>query len=289
MRRRLKTGELVSPHPALYAAPKEWQALNPVEQCMHMVRALALRHPNWVFAGPSAAAIWGLDHPWSMHDGSVAIISSTSSRHSAHRRLTYIYASSFDVHECRGLRVTSVARTIVDCALRRSLREGLPFIDSGLRAGLVTTADVLTECERLRESCAHIRGLVKHASPASENGGESFCRGTVIEEGFPVPELQVVLRDPDDPKAVCRVDYLYRLHDGRLIAIEYDGMRKYVDPSMTGNREIREVVRDEREREALLKRAGVTAIIRLDYTEVLQRMPLVRKLMAAGIPRLFRH
>ncbi|MCI1649882.1 hypothetical protein [Bifidobacterium tibiigranuli] len=91
LRRRLKTGELVSPHPALYAAPKEWQALNPVEQCMHMVRALALRHPNWVFAGPSAAAIWGLDHPWSMHDGSVAIISSTSSRHSAHRRLTYIY------------------------------------------------------------------------------------------------------------------------------------------------------------------------------------------------------
>ena len=86
-------------------------------------------------------------------------------------------------------------------------------------------------------------------------------------------------------QSVCLVSR----EDGRIIVLEFDGMQKYIDPEMTSNRDVRQVVRDERQREQDLKEAGVSVVIRTNYIEVVQRAPFVMKLMQAGVPRAGAH
>ena len=139
-------------------------------------------------------------------------------------------------------------------------------------------------CNALRQDCAPVRKLLEYADPASENGGESYCRAVIIELGFEPPQLQVEFRDPDAPANVIRVDFLWRTPDGGMVVLEFDGMRKYVDPSMTNGRDVQRVVLDERRREESLRKVGVTVILRTDYREVRQGSGLFAKLSRAGVP-----
>ena len=54
---------------------------------------------------------------------------------------------------------------------------------------------------------------------------------------------------------------------------------------MTGRRSVQTVVQMERERGEALRRAGVSLIVRFTYDDVIERVPLVNKLLRAGIPR----
>lgn len=173
-------------------------------------------------------------------------------------------------------------RTLIDCALAYPFAQALPMFDSALRSGLTTREAVTAECDALNRDTGPVLRALHYADARSENGGESECRGIIIDAGFAMPELQVEFQVPD---GIRRVDFLWRLFDGRMVVLEFDGMLKYVDPSMTDGRGIKQVVADERNREEALKDAGVTAIIRTDYDEVKAVTPLVSKLAAAGIPR----
>ncbi|MFR4548212.1 MAG: hypothetical protein ACLT4Y_07845 [Bifidobacterium breve] len=57
-----------------------------------------------------------------------------------------------------------------------------------------------------------------------------------------------------------RVDYWWRRADGTVVVGELDGVRKYVDPSMTSGRDIRNVVDDERDRQRCLERQGADVL-----------------------------
>lgn len=50
-------------HPArgLYARMEYWENLTHHQQALHVLRALSVHHPDWVFAGPSAALAHGLE------------------------------------------------------------------------------------------------------------------------------------------------------------------------------------------------------------------------------------
>lgn len=61
-----------------------------------------------------------------------------------------------------------------------------------------------------------------------------------------VPELQQDITDPQTG-ALYRVDYLWRLPDGRLIVGEYDGYEKYTNPNMNDRRGIQRAVHAEKE------------------------------------------
>jgi hypothetical protein len=286
LHRRVLSNELASPYPNMYARSGYWEGLNPEERTCHLVVGLSQLHPRWVFAGLSAAAALGFDHPWALHDdryGLVHIATSGPTRRES--RLQYFHVHDLKVRAYAGLRVTTPAQTLVTCAIAYPFIYVLPIFDSALRKRMTTKLEILEICDAMHIDVGSVLRLLHYANALSENGGESLCRAIIIEYGFAIPLLQETLVDPYGG-GCYRVDFLWRLADGRVIVLEFDGAAKYADPQMTRGRGVERVVFEERRREDALRRAGVTTIIRVNYSEVAQGLDLVRKLQNAGIPRI---
>ena len=283
LRRRTLAGELTSPHPGMFADARYWDTLNGSEKALHIARTLQERHPTWVFAGPTAAAIHGFDHQWSIHQAVYIAVTSNSGRCAGSVRR--IFMPSLVAATVQGLRVTPAARTLVDCALMLSFATTLPIFDSALRKECCTASDIRSICASLHRGTDAVERLLTYADPMSENGGESLARAVIIEAGFEVPQLQRVFVDPRNPREWYRVDFVWAFPGGYTVVAEYDGMAKYVDPTMTGRRTIQAVVNQQSERERKLYAWGVSKIVRIGYDDVVRRQPLIDKLDDAGIPR----
>ncbi|WP_236034570.1 hypothetical protein [Bifidobacterium saguinibicoloris] len=291
LRRRARSGDFVRVYPgipSLYAETAYWSGLKPPARTMHIARSLAQVHRTWVFGGLVAAVSYGFEHQWCLHDGSVTVATSDHGTHrpnSRHLKRVYVPKSSMVQveHEKSGLLLLPRAMTLLDCAASYEFRFALPFFDSAFDKG-ITTEDVLDASGRMHTDQATTLRLLRHADANSENGGESLARGTMIEERFPTPRLQVPVRDPQSG-AEYRADFVWTLADGTVVVGEYDGTRKYIDPDMTDNRGVQEMVARERRRDEALKRAGAREIVHFSYDDVIKRVPLTMKLLKAGIPR----
>lgn len=282
--RRADARELTKISANLYADTAYWNALSPPERALHMARAFHIRHPHWQFGGLTAAAAHGFEHRWGLHGDAVTITTATRGTNADNPAVKRIYTPPLSSVVTNGIPVTDAGRTVVDCGITLGFRSALPVFDSALAQGL-SRDDILTQCGRIgRRSRARVRNLLRYADPRSENGGESLARGTIIEQRFMIPDIQVDYVDPLTGERY-RPDFVWRLPDGRIVIGEFDGTEKYVNPAMTDRQAIRDVVATERRREAALTRAGVTTIIRFTYDEVVQVQPLVHKLLTAGIPR----
>ncbi len=187
-------------------------------------------------------------------------------------------------YEASGLSLISPARTLVEAAIDLDFRFALPIFDSALAKG-ITKEEIDADCVQWRIDYARVFRLLRYANERSENGGESLARGTIIEDRFLTPRIQVTVTDPQT-NTEYRVDFVWKLDDGRVIVAEYDDTQKYVDPAMTDNRSIQEVVAKERARDEGLKRAGATEIVHFTYADVIERTPLRVKLIKAGVPQV---
>ena len=85
-------------------------------------------------------------------------------------------------------------------------------------SGVVCAGSNADSLFKLRRLCCFANGL-------SENGGESFARGTMIDLGFMVPELQHEFVAPNSG-VKYRCDFLWQLPGGGLIVGELDGYGK---------------------------------------------------------------
>ncbi|KAB5603490.1 hypothetical protein EHS19_10380 [Bifidobacterium jacchi] len=284
MRRRVQSLELVSPYPNLFADRAYWQALDVDERHWHVVGALAICHPQWTFAGLSAACIYGYQHAHTLHDGTVHIASTGGICRKGPPRLHRTYMSRIPRCRYRGVSVTSPARTLVDCA-SMPFANALAIYDSALRSGSVTVDDIATEALLSNRDESPVRLLLQHADPKSENGGESLSRGKIIDCGFATPQLQIEFPNPDNPDMPYRVDFCWRLHDGRIIAAEYDGMAKYADVSNANRASLQAKLDYERRRERHLRERGVM-VVHLFYEDVINTARLEAKLLAVGVPKV---
>ncbi|KAA8815098.1 hypothetical protein EMB92_10520 [Bifidobacterium callitrichos] len=319
LKRRHKAGELVSPYRNLYISPDYWHRLNACERSLHVVRGLLILHPLWVFAGLTAADVYGFDHSWVLHDDAVYVADangdgivdrsrlsmgigdagrSVGSDFGGHRvtngqglgmaatgayEIRRLYIPSVNKHPVNGITVTDPARTLIDCALCMQFRYALALFDSAARKG-VGMASVRDACKGLHMDRAPIEMLTRYADGRSENGGESLVRATIIIGGFALPQLQVEIRDPSYPARRFRVDFLWKLYDGRVIVLEYDGMAKYEDVSMTHGRTAKQVLNEQKERDRVLYAAGVTSILHCTYEDVCGSNRLSVMLRDAGVP-----
>ncbi|TAM90649.1 MAG: DUF559 domain-containing protein [Jatrophihabitans sp.] len=173
-----------------------------------------------------------------------------------------------------GTAVTTVARTVVDCA-RHDRRDGLMVADAALRDAIVTAAEIDKSLERATgwPFVRRARSVLALADGRAESPLESLTRLRIAESGLPVPDLQVWIRDPWTGRRY-RVDGLWA--EQRLV-LEVDGRDKYVGQEL----------QREAEREHALRRLGYR-VIRVMWNDVIREWPrtlaLIRDALAASPP-----
>lgn len=287
LQRRAQEGEeLIRVAPGYYAPREYWQDLRPPDRTLHLARAVGMNHPQWVFTGAAAAAAYGLEHQWTVHDGTLAITDAKQNdfcRGSGIRRLYMPVGYMQPVEVVHGIRVPGVVQTVLDCARLFEFCNAIPVADSALARGMKYD-ELLSGCIGLNGELPKVMRVLNHADGASENGGESLARATIIEGGYDRPLLQMPFVDPESGRCY-RADFVWVLPDGSIVIGEFDGTGKYVDPLMTDRKSIQATVHLERERETALRRAGARMIVRFTYDDVVRRTPLWRKLAQAGVPR----
>jgi len=123
-----------------------------------------------------------------------------------------------------GLRVTTPARAIVETACTSSYEVGVVLSEAALRAGLVTSQQLIATAKGLEHwpGSPAARAAVAFADGRSESVGESRLRVLMANEGLPTPKAQVEIRDAVG-RLVGRVDFLLLDH----LIVEFDGALKY--------------------------------------------------------------
>lgn len=195
----------------------------------------------------SAAMIHGLDLIGRQQADTVTVTRSPRDRGShSLRTLVSIHLAELPERHLTfqdGIRLTSVARTVVDLARTYSFRDGVVVADSALRDRKTTVPEligVIADCARWPGiRCA--REVVGFCDHRAESALESIGRVVFYEHGLPAPELQVWVGG--DRRVIGRADYLWRRY--RTIA-EADGAVKYAQPG----RAIAQLRRDARLRDA---------------------------------------
>lgn len=145
--------------------------------------------------------------------------------------------------------VTSVARTCIDLARLRSMADGLAASDAALRAGTVTSAELLDVAHRTLDPRGRQRGLLvaSQADGVRESPAESSSWAYFLRHRVPLPRPQVVLVDHRGA-FLGRVDFWW---DEAGLVGECDGRMKYAKP---------DDLYAEKRREDALRAAGYRVI-----------------------------
>lgn len=145
------------------------------------------------------------------------------------------------------VKMTNLARTVLQCAMAATFEQAVIIGDSALHNGLD-----LRELTALLDRIAKGRGIrqarrvVKALNKLSESAGETRTRLLLLELPIEQPELQISL---DTRRGKYRVDFVWR---GIRLILEFDGNTKYFDyPQPT-----EQALLEERERENALIEEG---------------------------------
>ncbi len=144
-----------------------------------------------------------------------------------------------------GLRVTSLARTLVDIGCAAPFLQAVAMIDVAMRRG-VTAESLLEELAYVQPGRGGRRAAraISFGDGRSESVGESLSRVRMWELGFVVPELQVEFTAVHGPRSF--VDFFWPR--GRIVG-EFDGRDKYRNPLITDGRSTGDIVLAEKDRE----------------------------------------
>lgn len=135
--RRVKQGSIVRVHRGLYAVKEYWERLDPLEQVRHIMRSLGRWHEQWVFCGASAAIMHGLECSY-RQSRPIHVAVGKSRRAKNQTTIRYHALTDSDAVVIDGVKVTSIQRTLVDCAAMMPLRYALSPIDAALRQGRIS-------------------------------------------------------------------------------------------------------------------------------------------------------
>lgn len=206
-----------------------------------------------------------------------------------------------EVTEVGGLRVTTIERTIVDCAKTMHPRDALVVADAGMRLLLQPRRDdgeeaverievlrrrLLDMVERgARHGRPQARAVITHADPRSESPYETVIRWIAVGRGLPKPILQVrfAVRGRTYYTDLC---WLFEFTvDGRTFRVrllcEYDGEQKYAgeDLDLAVNTAVERVLAEKR-REDDLRSMPWTTMARFDRRDTRREEETFRRLCA---------
>lgn len=279
---------LFRPYPGVYTTHESWDGLSNEQRVLYGARALSLRFPSWVFAGPTAAVAHGLWVGWD-YLSAVYVATNTKSHSASTGAIKRIEVTGDSPVMRESLCVTSFARTIYDCVRIMSFPDALALVDSSLRLKGITGDRLAVNLRRAigpRRDLGRVLKVIGYADARSENGGESVARAHMMMLGFAVPELQVELIDAVDGQKTIRVDFAWILPDETTIAGELDGRDKYVNPEMTDGKDVSDVLLAERRREAHLTLSDhPVRVMRFSLAEAKNPVVFERLLSSYGVPR----
>ena len=168
------------------------------------------------------------------------------------------------------LRVTSLERTVVDCAMMLSYQQALVLMDHALRLGADRTlmeamADGLTG----RRGIRNLRTALANADPRSESAGETLTRELLARLNLPRPEPQV---EVNSRAGRYRLDFAWK---DKKVALEFDGKVKYFEYKPTA-----EVLFQERQRENALTEDGWT-FVRVKWKDLFHEQEFKARILTA--------
>jgi len=282
--RAVNSGKLISPFPQLYVRLDYWAEQDETSRATHMMRALQLLHPDWVFAGPSAGIAWGLwvsyKHYWPLR-----IVKTRGAQ--TRNGLVYRQLVADDVPtECDGIRVTSLKQTVIDCLREMDFACGLAVADSVLRMHGWSRRELVAAIEAMHHGCAgyqHALATAPFADARSESGGESIMRARLLQFGYKLPDLQVVVKNTFEG-ITYRGDVGWKLADDTWLLGELDGKDKYVNPIYTGGLDVVDLMRKECLRESRVSADG-TRVMRLSFADVMNDDSFTYLLDLYGVPK----
>lgn len=270
-----RTGAIQSVRRGTYLASRQLDGLSPYAaqrvSALARITAVAERLASAVVSHESAAALWGLPLVTAGTRVHVLQRSRPSARRAKDiaRHITRVPPDQITVH--RGLPVTTLERTVVDCAMTLRTEPGLILADAALHAGadLDLCREILASLGP-RSGSVRARTVLEYADGGAESPGETRARLLFLRAGFPRPVTQVPITLP----SVTFWSDLGWL-DQRVLA-EYDGVAKY---SAQGSAAA--AVLEEKRREELIVAEGYR-VVRIDRTDLRDDALLATRLRQWG-------
>lgn len=178
--------------------------------------------PTATFSHDSAALLWGLPS-WREPSRVHVIHRSARSGHAARDVVRHADAlEGVEVLVRSGLRVTSLERTVVDCARSSRAASALVLADAAVRHG--ADRDVMAAALRTLDGARGVRlarAVLDLADGGAESPWESVTRLVLVGTGLPAPSTQVPI--------MTRLGLVFADMgwEGWRVAIEFDGLVKY--------------------------------------------------------------
>lgn len=276
IQRLVARGDLRRLRKNCYVAKDHWAGLstpqrNALRAAAHHHSLVGLTTARHIYSHETAAVLHGLSL-W-RPGTAVHVTQATRTSNASHGPDVVNHSAQFDdddVMFLRGLPVTSLLRTTIDCARTLPFDQALIIADQGLARGL-SRSQALSRIELLGPvtGVARARDVLAAADPLAESPGESLTRSRLLRFRLPPAQSQVEVRTRLGP---YRMDFAW---PELLVGLELDGKVKYFDATPTS-----EVLYQERRREKALVDEGWT-IIRIEWADLFDETHLEARLRGA--------
>ncbi|WP_066287131.1 type IV toxin-antitoxin system AbiEi family antitoxin domain-containing protein [Arthrobacter sp. B6] len=272
----LRHGKLVRLRYGCYIRGDLWDKQTAATRSKQLIQAhahgtLTTSTGDFVYSHTSAARLHGL-FLWNVDDliHLLLRVSPSSERLGKDvRGHTQPYTES-DVVKIGNLRVTSLERTVVDCAMVLSYQQALVLVDHALRLGAdKTLMEAMAEGLPGRRGIRNLRMALLNADSRSESAGETLTRELLARLNLPMPEPQVVV---ESRVGQYRLDFAWK---EKKVALEFDGKTKYFDYRPTA-----EVLYQERQRENALIEDGWT-FVRVKWKDLFREQEFKSRILTA--------
>lgn len=276
VRQLLSGGALVRLRYGCYIRGALWEKQSASLRSVQLIHAhaygtLTTSTGSFVYSHTSAARIHGL-FLWNVDDRIHLLFRVRPSRERLGKDIrghTRPYSDA-EVMTRATLRVTTLERTAVDCALLLSYRQSLIIMDSALRLGadaslMQAAADGLAGHRGIR----NLRAALANADACAESAGETLTRELITRLHLPKPEAQVEVRSR---AGWHRLDFAWQ---DKKVALEFDGKVKYFDYKPTA-----EVLFQERRREKALTEDG-WFFVRVEWKDLFREQEFKQRVLTA--------
>jgi hypothetical protein len=232
-----------------------------------------------VVSHASAAVLHGL-RIWAMRLDRVHV---TRARRNGGRCGTFVHVHTAPLDPTEivmigGIRVTSLARTVVDLARSLPFEQAVVVADSAMfykRSDRIEHADLAAALERARRwpGSPAARRVITFANGLSESAGESRSRAAIAAAGLPPPVLQWEVHAADTGALVGRVDFGWP--ELRTVG-EFDGLVKYGRILQPGQDPVEVLVAEKRREDGL--RAEDLGVVRWLWSDLPRFAPVAARL-----------